>query len=290
MTRDEMDWKLVSLLHLDGRSSYESLATAVGLSKVATRARVKRMLDSGAVRVTGVAHPSLLGMSHSARVSLDTRGPSLPVAQKIAAEVPGVVFVALSSGPRAIVAELRVASLAEIDRAVRAMRAIAGVSASDTAVYTEILRDANIALDRTLEMVPDSTDLAIMSALQHDGRLSFVDLAAATTISAASVRVRLGRLLETGALSIQTLVTGAPDDPSGNAGFALDVRYDQGFNADAVLAVTGVSFLAGAFGVSDLFGTIDAPSIAAVAAVIEQLRAIPGVDRVRSWVHFQIVH
>jgi DNA-binding Lrp family transcriptional regulator len=288
-TRDDTDWRLISLLHADGRASYESLGAEIGLSKVAARTRVKRMLDSGSVRIVGVAHPSLLGMTHFARVSLDTVGPSLPIAVRIAEEVPGVVFVAVSSGPRAVVAEIRVGSLHDIDLSLRALRGIAGVSASDTAIYTEIFRDANIALNRPLSIQPDRTDLQIMTQLQQDGRRSFVELAGVVGASASSIRYRLHRLLDSGALSIQTLVTNAPDDPARQAGFALDVRFDGGFTAHSVLDVSGVIFLAGAVGSADLFGTIESDSLAGIATVIESLRAVPGVVRVRSWVHFQIV-
>lgn len=288
--RDAIDWRLIEQLQFDGRASYESLAGEVGLSKVATRARVKKMLDAGAVRVVGVAHPSLLGMSYGARVSLDTVGPSLPIARTIAASVPGVVFVALSTGPRALVAELRLATLAEVAGAVRMLRSVPGVADCDTAVYTEIFRDSTLALNRPLVISPEPPDLAVMAALQHNGRLSFVELARVSEISPASVRVRLHRLIEHGAFSIRTLVTNAPDAPGEQAGFALDVRFDEQFSEQSVLAIDGVTFLAGAFGPSDLFGTIRGSSIAQIASIVETLREIPGVVRVRSWIHFQIVH
>ena len=288
-TRDAIDWRLIALLQADGRASYESLAGKVGLSKVAVRSRVKRLLESGSVRIVGIAHPSLLGMSHCARVAVDTVGPSLPVAERIADEVPGVVFVALSTGPRALVAELRTGSLHEIDDAVKALRSVPGVTASDTAIYTEIHRDATMTLDRPLASAPDAVDLRIIEQLQRDGRLTSVDLAGRVGLAATSVRTRMRRLVESRAVSIQTLVTNAPDDPGRLGGFALDVHPDRGFEVQSVLDVEGVSFLAGSLGGADLFGTVSATGAAEVGEVVERLRALPGVARVRSWIHYRLV-
>lgn len=287
--RDPIDWALIGLLRDDGRASYERLAHEVGLSKVAVRARVKRLLDSGSVRVVGIAHPSLLGMSHCARVALDTVGPSLPVAQRIAEDIPGAVFVALSTGPRAVVAELRTGSLSEIERGVKALRSLDGVAASDTAVYTEILRDATMMPGRPLAVAPDTIDLRIIEELQRDGRLTFVELAGRVGLTAASVRMRMRRLLDSGAVTIQALVTNAPDDPGRLGGFSLDVHPDRGFDVQSVLEVDGVAFLAGALGGADLFGTIAARSVAELGDVVERLRELPGVARVRSWIHFRVV-
>lgn len=289
LLRDETDWRLIGLLREDGRASYESLARGVGLSKVATRARVLKLIASGSVRIAGVAHPSLLGMSHAARVSLDTDGPSLPIARQIAETIPGAVFVALSTGPRAIVAELRMESLDGINQSVLALRALSNVTASETAIYTEIFRDANMALDRALTIKLDKADARIVELLQRDGRMPFVELASLVGLSAASIRTRTIRLIESGAVSIQTLVTGSSDGPERLAGFALDVRYDRGFTPRSVLEVEGVTFLAGSFGSSDLFGTMQVDSLAQVADVTELLRAVAGVTMVRSWIHFQIV-
>jgi DNA-binding Lrp family transcriptional regulator len=179
--------------------------------------------------------------------------------------------------------------LQEIDRAVKALRSVSGVAASDTAIYTEIHRDATMTLDRPLAAAPDAVDLRIIEQLQSDGRLTSVDLAGRVGLAAASVRTRMRRLVESRAVTIQTLVTNAPDDPSRLGGFALDVHPDRGFDVQSVLDVEGVSFLAGSLGDADLYGTISATGVAAVGDIIERLRALPGVACVRSWIHYRLV-
>ena len=48
----------------------------------------------------------------------------------------------------------------------------------------------------------DDTDRAIIEQLQQDGRLSYTGLAAATQLSDATVRQRIQRLMETGAMRV----------------------------------------------------------------------------------------
>ena len=52
-----------------------------------------------------------------------------------------VPFLSLTSGAHGLVAELRAASLRDIDRAIGELRALDGVVGVDTLTYVEVVRD-----------------------------------------------------------------------------------------------------------------------------------------------------
>jgi DNA-binding Lrp family transcriptional regulator len=47
---DELDMKIINLLRKDGRSSYRSIANKVGISNVAVRDRIKKLVREGYIK------------------------------------------------------------------------------------------------------------------------------------------------------------------------------------------------------------------------------------------------
>ena len=69
---DEIDRHLLTLLQKDGRRVSADLAKEVGLSVSATNERVRKLLDSGAVRaIEAIVEPSSLGFGVTAFVFVD---------------------------------------------------------------------------------------------------------------------------------------------------------------------------------------------------------------------------
>ena len=69
---DETDRQLLALLQKDGRRASADLAKEIGLSVSATNERVRKLLDSGAVRaIEAVVDPSSMGFGVTAFVFVD---------------------------------------------------------------------------------------------------------------------------------------------------------------------------------------------------------------------------
>lgn len=75
---DEIDERLLALLRDDGRAPLAALGRAVGLSRTATLARVRRLEDSGVIRgyAADVAVPAA-SAEHVARVGIVVRTPDV---------------------------------------------------------------------------------------------------------------------------------------------------------------------------------------------------------------------
>ena len=104
---DDTDRALIGLLQRDGRLPYSRLAPAVGLSEAATRQRVQRLIDSGAIQVVAVADPLRLGPPARivAMVGVRVQGEVRACAARLA-ELPEAIWVVATSGPYDVIAEM----------------------------------------------------------------------------------------------------------------------------------------------------------------------------------------
>jgi DNA-binding Lrp family transcriptional regulator len=130
---DATDRRLVAELRRDGRAPMATIATRLGISRATAEKRVARMLESG----------TILGFTIRARDTASTiravmmievagRTTSAVVRQlKMLAELH---TVHTTNGGWDLVAEIRVESLADLDRVLREVRTIDGVLNSETSL------------------------------------------------------------------------------------------------------------------------------------------------------------
>ena len=104
MNLDDIDTRLYRELQR------EELAGVVGLSRVAVRARVARLIDSGALRIVGVVHPSAQELRAFAHLSIAVSGSALSVGQAIAT-LDRVPLVSVVAGRAALIAEVRATNI-----------------------------------------------------------------------------------------------------------------------------------------------------------------------------------
>ncbi|MEE1828517.1 Lrp/AsnC family transcriptional regulator [Streptomyces sp. BE20] len=138
---DTTDRRLLGMLQLDGRASFTALAERIGLSQPATRARVLRLLEVGAVHVTGLVESRALGVREAAGVGLGVRGPARAVAEAAAA-LPGVNYVASGYGRFDVVCGLDAPDRPALFTGLEAVRALPGVTRSETWVHLDIVKES----------------------------------------------------------------------------------------------------------------------------------------------------
>jgi Lrp/AsnC family transcriptional regulator for asnA, asnC and gidA len=101
---DELDEKILELLHIDGRMSYSDIARNAGCNEVTARKRVERLVSEGTVAVIGLSNPSHLGFQTQVWIGLDVELSKLnDVADKLA-RMPELSYVACSAGEYDIIA------------------------------------------------------------------------------------------------------------------------------------------------------------------------------------------
>lgn len=289
MDLDNIDLAVVRELQLDGRLTYETLAGRVGLSRPATRARVQRLLDSGAVRVAAIVHPAVRGLTAAAHLSIDVRGEARAVARAIAA-MPQAPFVTLTAGQRPVMAELRTQGFAELSKAIQYVRTLPGVSSVDPLITTRHVKDPYLfSGEPPADCAPDETDRLILDELERDGRLPFADLAERIGLSAGATRARTLRLLDSGVARVVALVRPELLGLGHLCGFAVRLDGPPEPVARRFASWERVSFLSACLGRAELVGTLTGESLAAILSTLEEMRACEEVRSVESWVHVELV-
>src|SRR6478736_2580204 len=92
----ELDKRVIEHLQEDGRRPFTQIATALGVSEAAVRARTNRLVEKGFLQIVGVADPEKLGFQQALIGVRCEPGKLLAVAEALAAlkEVDYVVVTA----------------------------------------------------------------------------------------------------------------------------------------------------------------------------------------------------
>jgi Lrp/AsnC family transcriptional regulator, regulator for asnA, asnC and gidA len=125
---DAIDRAIIGILQEDGRTPYTELSRQVGLTGPAVRARVQRLIDTGAMRVVGITSPELLGMPTVAMLGIHVNQPAIVVADAIS-QIPNVMYIVHVAGGYDLLVEIIAQSMEELATIVdERVRAIDGVS------------------------------------------------------------------------------------------------------------------------------------------------------------------
>lgn len=289
MALDEVDRRLLDALRRDGRASFEDLGRAAEVSRPAARARVHRMVAEGAVRIETVVHPAVAGLTVMAHVSVSVREHSaMSVAEALSAR-DACPFVSRVVGRVPLVAEIRTSNLRTLEEELASIRALDGVIAVDTVLYTDIVKDPYLPIGRPDEFPRfelDETDAQLLALLREDPRASYAELAARVGFSRGATRTRVARLLGQGVAAVTGLTTAAGGQDM--CGLALWLGPDPSVMS-RVARLPEVDFLASTVGRCDALGTVTAPDRARALAVLEELAAMPGIRAAETWWHVELV-
>jgi DNA-binding Lrp family transcriptional regulator len=138
---DELDWALIGELQRDGRAPYARLASVVGLSQAATRARVVRLVDSGSLHISGLVDSSALGVREAAGIGLRAAGDALAVAEEVA-ELPGLNLVVAGFGRFDVICGADAPSRAELLQVIEAVRSLRGVREAESWYHLEVVKES----------------------------------------------------------------------------------------------------------------------------------------------------
>ena len=139
---DPLDCKMIRLLQRDGRMPNTAMAQALGISEYTVRTRLKKILDSGIIRVVAVANPIDLGFEIAGNLKIRIE---LKKADKVLAElkqIDALIWVALTTGGSDIDVEFVARSLKEFhalifDKICR----IDGVMSTETSLMVDLVKD-----------------------------------------------------------------------------------------------------------------------------------------------------
>lgn len=291
-TLDGIDSAIIDRLVEHPRASYADLAASVGLSPGAAKARVDRLRRSGRVRISGRVDPRVLGCGMFAFAFVDVRGDALEAARDLA-QLNETAFVVAVGGSAGLIVELRCRDWGHLTESVDAVRGdsrLADVKVSVLASHykqdwSRLLSGGFVPRPGAARppYVVDDIDMDILKVLAADGRASYADIARRVAVSQGTARQRVRHLSETGAVTVQTILSPGVRGLSGYAAVALSVDGAPGAVAEAAAGLAPVALVAAVMGEFDVVAEVGYRDSAQFVETLDSLRSIPGVGRLESF-------
>jgi Lrp/AsnC family transcriptional regulator for asnA, asnC and gidA len=136
-----LDKRIIEHLQQDGRRPFTQIASDLGVSEAAVRARTNRLVERGVLQVVGVTDPLRLGFQQMAMIGIRCeRDMLVEVSEKIA-EMPEVDYVVITAGSY----DLLIETVCEDNEALlrflaEKLRRIEGVRDTETFVYLRMVK------------------------------------------------------------------------------------------------------------------------------------------------------
>lgn len=283
----DFDAELIRELQVDGRASIHTLAGRLGQSRAAVSTRLNAMLADGTVRVVAAVDPVFLGQHVLAHVSIRTQGGVEPVAQHLRG-LSETVLVSAVGGAYDLVTEVRLGSMPALHDLLAQIRALPGVADINTLIYTDVVKGFFVS-EYHGDVTIDAIDTALIEQLQRDGRKSYRALGEAVRLSPSAVTTRVQRLVDGGVIKISAVEARGLGRRQLAMGIGLSLADGDDEVVAALQAARGVDFAARTLGRFDAIATLVGPTAGALYTSLEELRALPGVVAVESWLHLAVL-
>lgn len=95
---DQLDRQIISMLQADGRCSNREIARNLGVPEATVRYRVRRLTESGLLRITALVEPERLGYTLTAVVSIQAEAELVPEIADTLASFPEVMYLVITTG------------------------------------------------------------------------------------------------------------------------------------------------------------------------------------------------
>jgi Lrp/AsnC family transcriptional regulator for asnA, asnC and gidA len=143
-TLDPLDCRMIGLLQQDGRMSNTAMAQALGISEYTVRTRLKRILESGIIRIVAVANPIDLGfeISGNLKIRIDLK-KTAQVVDKLQ-KIDELIWVALTTGGTDIDVDFAVRSIKELQELIfNKISKIDGILSTETSLMVDLIKEKN---------------------------------------------------------------------------------------------------------------------------------------------------
>jgi Lrp/AsnC family transcriptional regulator for asnA, asnC and gidA len=138
---DELDWKIVEILRIDGRLSNREIGRRLGVSEGTIRGRLKRLRQRKIVRITAVTDVRALGKNIWGYIGLKVERDRLYEVAAALEKIPELSFVVLTLGLYDILAFVVAESREQLlEILAEKIRRIPGVRRTETAEALEVVK------------------------------------------------------------------------------------------------------------------------------------------------------
>ena len=141
---DELDRQIITLLRADGRRSNREIARRLGVPEATVRYRVRRLTESGVLRITASVDPEHLGYLLTSVISVQVEPRQLVAASDSIAAMPEVMWLAISAGASDVILTASFHNQEEMFTFITERLAhVPGVSRTETSVCMKVVKKSH---------------------------------------------------------------------------------------------------------------------------------------------------
>src|SRR3990172_4817158 len=136
-----LDKRIIAHLQQDGRRPFTQIASDLGVSEAAVRARTSRLIERGVLQIVGVTDPLKLGYDQMAMIGVRCEGDRLIQAAEEIGKLPEVIYVVVTAGAFDLLVEAVCEDSEDLLRFLtEKLRRVSGVQSTETFVYLRIVK------------------------------------------------------------------------------------------------------------------------------------------------------
>lgn len=136
-----LDKRIIEHLQQDGRRPFTQIASDLGVSEAAVRARTSRLIERGVLQIVGVTDPLKLGYDQMAMIGVRCEGDRLIQAAEEIGKLPEVIYVVVTAGAFDLLVEAVCEDSEDLLRFLtEKLRRVSGVQSTETFVYLRIVK------------------------------------------------------------------------------------------------------------------------------------------------------
>lgn len=293
----DIDYKIIAHLQEDGRRTFKTIATDIGVTEKTVRAHVKSLLEQQIIEIVALTSPSALGYSVCAMAAIKITSPThgSRVADALA-RIDTIDYVVLTYGRFPILAEIVARDMRELQATIESqIGAIEGVSSVEIFPFFSIhyqearIVDGGFNEDGGLRDAQlNEIDRAIAIELNTNGRMAFTTVGERLGISEGQVRQRVQMMIDERKLRIMAILNPLKLLDRTMAWVALRVSPDKRPSdlADALSEMPNTSYVALSAGRYDIFVEVICRSQAELLHIVErQIRPLNGVSHTEVFIY-----
>lgn len=278
MKLDRVDRDVLGALRADGRATAQSIAETIGISPSTARARLRRLLDEGAVRVHAIPDPAAFGAPLAYFAHFDIASTPDEALASVTAVIPNIDFLVLLDDSTRIAFHATATTFPHLSSVLDDLRR----SAAPKDLLVEVVlrthpggpRSAGLPFTGEFEL--DDVDRVLAQELETDGRRSFTALADVSGLSVPATRERVLRLIKSRAIQFDTILDHASLGMQGLAGLGVRIEGSMLDFVPRILSIGEVAYAVEVTGSFDLRVELICRDEAHLEETLGAIRKLPG--------------
>jgi DNA-binding Lrp family transcriptional regulator len=138
---DEIDHQILEILELDGRSSFAEIARATFSSESVIRRRVNHLIDKGAVRISAILTPGVMGLQYMCGFGLRFSGGTERGSIALIESMPAVSYLSLTLGRWDVIGTILAKSQKDVVAQLDRIRTLEGIEGFESWTHLQVLKE-----------------------------------------------------------------------------------------------------------------------------------------------------